>query len=411
MMQTAVETIQPNYMEKFKCIGDACEDSCCAGWRVVFDKRTAQAYLAAQDQGIREIAQRSIKKIKTHRSSLNHSFIQMDPQTGGCPFLEPSKLCMIQRKMGEAALSQVCSTYPRHTVTLSGQKYVVATLSCPEASRLCLLDRNSMRLGPKKIFSADTIFPEVKTTKMSPIQYLHQTAIEILEDDRMSLIEFVLVYGSALTIIGKSPELAFTESKRFAEMQNIISLVQKSLADPKANALLSSEAVHFQIGKILPMLVNHARSNARRNKRFTQSVWDALQGLKINNADLSQSVEIYKGTILDLSSNDRAKLMSGYRNYMINDLLKNVLQYNKSASEALRCLQAAITRLSLITVQIIGARSLKPDCQIEERLPFAVSSTARAFEHDPAIMDEIANYLNKIEDKSIAVLGLITPRL
>jgi hypothetical protein len=136
-----------------------------------------------------------------------------------------------------------------------------------------------------------------------------------------------------------------------------------------------------------------------------------LNGVKLDPTDLKQSIDLYTDAIETLSQSDRALLLSGYRNYLINDLLKNMPHYIKSADEALRSLQAATTRLSLISVQVIGARALTSDCKIEERLPLAVSSTARAFEHNPAIMVEIASYLNNIEDKSVAVLGLITPRL
>lgn len=411
MTHSASDTIRPNYMQKFQCIGGACEDSCCAGWRVVFDKRTAQSYLTADDPEIREIATKSIKKIKTDRSSQNHSFVQMNPQTGGCPFLEPSKLCMIQGKMGGAALSKVCSTYPRYSINISGQQYEVATLSCPEAARLCLLDNDAMKLGRSKIASADQLSLAVELPKLSAIRYLHQTAIEILEDDRVSIIEFVLVYGTALNILRKKPEHAFTEDRRFSEMQNIIALIRTSLADTRANASQAREAVHFQLGKVLPILIRYARNNLQKNRRFSQSIFDALNGLTLDPSDMNTSVDSYASAIAKLSQSERMLVLSGFRNYLINDLLKNAGRYVKSPNDALCSLQAAITRLSLIAVQVMGARALLPDCKIEDRLPLAVSSTARAFEHNPAIMLEIASYLDNIEDKSVAVLGLITPRL
>jgi len=402
---------RPNYMQKFRCIGGACEDSCCAGWRVVFDKRTAQSYLDAKDPEIREIANNAIKKIKTDRSSQNHSFIQMNPQTGACPFLQTDKLCMIQGKMGESALSKVCTTYPRHTGGVAGRQIEVATLSCPEAARLCLLDPNAMKIGEGKISSAHQLSLAADPPKISAIRYLHQTAVEMLEDDRVSITEFVLVYGSALNMLRKRPEQAFTEDRRFDEMQSIIKLIRSSLADSQSNAMQARAAVQFQLGKVLPILVRHARNNLLKNRRFLQSVLDALNGLKAGKEDLQLTVELYTGAISKLSNSDRKLLLSGFRNYQLNDLLKFAGLYTKSPDDALRGLQATITRLSLVTIQVIGARAMMPDCKIEERLPLAVSSTARALEHNPAIMVEIAAYLDKIEDKSIAVLGLITPPL
>jgi|GEM_PF-6036287 len=411
MTNSVSETIRPNYMQKFQCIGAACEDSCCAGWRVVFDKRTAQSYLDAKDNEIREIANKSIKKIKTDRSSQKHSFIQMSPQTGACPFLQTDKLCMIQGKMGEKALSNVCSTYPRHPGGVAGQLIEVATLSCPEAARLCLLDPDAMKLGQKKISLVDPLSFTKVPPKLTPLQYLHQSAVEMLEDDRVSIIEFVLVYGSALNILRKHPDDTFRENRRFGEMQGIITAVRKSLSDTQANTLQSREAIQFQLGKILPILVRHARNNLLTNQRFLQSVFDALNGINLDTSDLNKSVERYTRTIADLSPSDRLVLLSGLRNYLINDLLKNAGRFMNSPDDALGSLQDAVARLSLITVLVIGARALKPDFNIEERLTLAVSSTARAFEHKSAVMVEIITYLDDIEKKSVAVLGLITPRL
>ena len=136
-----------------------------------------------------------------------------------------------------------------------------------------------------------------------------------------------------------------------------------------------------------------------------------MNGINLDPSDLQNSVDRYTDAISNLSQVDRITLLSGFRNYLINDLLKFSVRYNKSADDALGSLQDAIARLSLVAVQIIGARALAPDCEISERLTLAVSSTARAFEHNPAIMVEIVSYLNNIEDKSVAVLGLITPRL
>jgi lysine-N-methylase len=411
MNNSASGTVKPNYMHKFQCIGSACEDSCCAGWRVVFDKRTAQSYLDAKDPEIHEIANRAIKKVKTDRSSQNHSFIQMDPQTAACPFLQTDKLCMIQGRMGENALSKVCSTYPRHGGGVAGQRIEVATLSCPEAARLCLLDPDAMKLGANKISLADQLSFTAAPPKLSAIQYLHQSALEMLEDDRVSIIEFVLVYGAALSMLRSNPEQAFQQDRRFAETQGIITLVRKGLEDTQTNAFQSREAVQFQLGKVLPILVRHARNNLLKNQRFLKSVFDALNGVNLDPTDLQKSVDRYVGAIAKLSQTDQLILSLGFRNYLINDLLKNAGRYMKSPNDALGSLQDAIVRLSLVAVQVIGARALYPDCKIEERLTLAVSSTARAFEHKSAVMMEIITYLDNIEEKSVAVLGLITPRL
>lgn len=410
MTSSSTDIIRPNYMEKFRCIGGACEDSCCAGWRVVFDKRTAQTYLNAKDPEIREIATKSIKKIKTDRSSQHYSRIEMDPQTGACPFQQTDKLCMVQSRLGESALSKVCSTYPRISGGVAGRYIEVATLSCPEAARLCLLEPEAMKVGDRKVSSSDqTSFYAAQQT-LNPLRFLHQSALEMLEDERVSIMEFALVYGTALNMIRKRPKEAFNENSRFDDMQQIITLVRKGLADTQSATLQAQASIQFQLGKILPILIRYVRNNLLKNRRFRESVFDGLNGLQLDPSNLSKSVNLYSEAIARFSPADHTLMSTGFRNYLINELLKNAAIYVNSAEDAFRGLQAAITRLSIIAVQVVGARCLHPDCILAERLPFTVSSTARTFEHNQAIMLEIADYLNAIEDRSVAVLGLITPR-
>lgn len=410
MDSSATAVTRPNYMEKFRCIGGACEDSCCSGWRVVFDKRTTQTYLNAKDAEIREIASKSIKKIKTDRSSQNYSRIEMNAQNGACPFLQTDKLCMVQSRLGESALSKVCTTYPRISGGVAGHQIEVATLSCPETARLCLLDKEAMKVGDKKISFSDQMSFQSMRQSLDPVSFLHQSALEMLEDERVSTMEFVLVYGTALNLLRKRPKEVFREGSRFDEMQQIITLMKEGLLDAKSNTLHAQAAVQFQLGKILPILIRHVKNNLMKNRRFLQSVFDGLNGLQLDPSKLQQSVNLYSGAIAKFSPADHALMSTGFRNYLINELLKNETIYAKSPEDALRALQAAIMRLSIMAIQVVGARSLEPDCLLAERLPFAVSSTARAFEHNPAIMLEIADYLNAIEDRSVAVLGLITPR-
>lgn len=150
---------KPIYMQKFKCIGGECEDTCCAGWRVIFDKKTTQSYLSAPYEEVRVVAKASIKKIKDNRSSTKYSFVEMNAQ-GACPFQQADKLCLIQSRMGEKALSKTCSTYPRNQGVLDQVQVEVASLSCPEAARLCLLTPDAMQIeGRSHIFSFDANMP------------------------------------------------------------------------------------------------------------------------------------------------------------------------------------------------------------------------------------------------------------
>jgi lysine-N-methylase len=367
--------------------------------------------LTATDPSIREIAGKSIKKIKADRSSQNHSYVQMNPQTAACPFLQADKLCMIQGKMGESALSKVCTTYPRHSGSISGRQIEVATLSCPEAARLCLLDPDAMNIGDAKISSADDFSIRANPSNLRATSYLHQTVVELLQDKRVSMLQSVLIYATALNLMFKRGETVFSEENRFDQMNRIITLVNASFGQNQEDYAETRAALSFQLGKILPIIIRHARSNLQRNNRFIKSVFDGLNGLELDPEKLALPVEKYMSAVNGLLPDDRNQVASAFRNYLLNDLVKNVGYYVRSPDDALRSLQAAVTRLSIIAVQVFGAKALDASCNLSERLVLAVSSTARAFEHNPAIMIEIAKYLDAIEEKSVAVLALITPRI
>ena len=34
----------PDYYKEFTCIADKCEDTCCAGWKIVIDKKSLNKY-------------------------------------------------------------------------------------------------------------------------------------------------------------------------------------------------------------------------------------------------------------------------------------------------------------------------------------------------------------------------------
>ena len=34
----------PNYYKEFECLADKCEDTCCAGWQIVVDRKSLKRY-------------------------------------------------------------------------------------------------------------------------------------------------------------------------------------------------------------------------------------------------------------------------------------------------------------------------------------------------------------------------------
>lgn len=405
------ETIQkPNYMKKFKCIGADCEDSCCAGWRVNFDKKTTQTYLSAADEEIRKIASNNIKKVKVNRSSANYSFIQMN-EKGACPFQQTDKLCMIHNRMGEKALSKTCSTYPRHQGILEQGIVEVATLSCPEAARLCLLEIDSMHIAEHNNNLSFHQSQREHYDKKSAAVYLHSSTLNLLENKQIKPEEIILIYSTTLSMLIKGADTAFAQENRFVEFSTIVQMVKQSLTEIRSSDLQHDVGIKFQIAKVMPLLVKRTREQLSSNKRFSSCSIQCLEGFAITEGDNRKSVRLYAQALKSLTASEKATVSLGFRNYLVNEFIKNSRVYRSGGEKAFKALQNATVRLCIINFLILGVKASDQDAVIEDVLVECVSSSSRAFEHSTILLDQISEMLDSIESQSPAMLGLIAPKL
>lgn len=117
----------PQYYTQFRCIGSACEDSCCYGWTVDIDPDTAARYRAlpgALGDRLRQVL------TDTDDGTI------MEIENSRCPMWRSDGLCRIQAELGHDALSRVCQTFPRLRHDYGDFVEQDLELSCPEAARL-----------------------------------------------------------------------------------------------------------------------------------------------------------------------------------------------------------------------------------------------------------------------------------
>lgn len=119
--------IKPDYYDKFKCIADACPDTCCAGWQIMIDEESLERYSAVQG----EFGRRLVNSIDWQEGS----FYQTDKR---CAFLNKENLCDLYIALGSDALCNTCQNYPRHTEEYEGLRELSLSLSCPIAAEMIL---------------------------------------------------------------------------------------------------------------------------------------------------------------------------------------------------------------------------------------------------------------------------------
>lgn len=126
----------PDYFTEFKCIGSACEDTCCAGWNIEIDKKTYQAYRKIQHPEMTEKLQNNIKV--NHKSNNDKNYAQFELNNKRCSMLLDDGLCSIHKELGEELLCNTCAVYPRILTKVGDITEKSLTLSCPEAARIVL---------------------------------------------------------------------------------------------------------------------------------------------------------------------------------------------------------------------------------------------------------------------------------
>ena len=134
------KVIMPSYLKRFRCIGEACEDICCAAsWGIVLDRQSYNKIKRVKHPELSPLIHKHIARNRSNPSEQSYARIRFNGREF-CPFLNDVKLCRIQMNLGENYLNNVCVTYPRYTNIVDGLYEKVATLSCPEAARLAILN-------------------------------------------------------------------------------------------------------------------------------------------------------------------------------------------------------------------------------------------------------------------------------
>ena len=118
---------RPSYYKNFRCIAGACSDSCCIGWEIDIDDKSAAFYRSVGgDFGCR-LRQNILQ------DENGSQFILRGER---CPFLNEQNLCDIYIHLGESALCEICDQHPRYHEWFGNWKESGVGLCCEAAGRL-----------------------------------------------------------------------------------------------------------------------------------------------------------------------------------------------------------------------------------------------------------------------------------
>lgn len=169
----------PYYFKDFKCIASDCPDTCCAGWEIIIDEKTYDKYKTICG----DFGERLHSEI-THYEDGELGFELKE--NGNCPFLNKNKLCDIYSEAGEDYLCHTCKQFPRFTNEYGSLREVGLSISCPEAARLILKDKDIVTFESSEDDEMVSTCNEISFDMYMAMISSRKTAFKIMQDRSIS---------------------------------------------------------------------------------------------------------------------------------------------------------------------------------------------------------------------------------
>ena len=410
MKNTYNKILFPNYYDKFKCIADKCEESCCIGWRVTIDKDTYKKYRSISDAEIKEELYGKVKRIRTKASDVNYSRIKLN-EDGRCPFLNENNFCDLYIKCGEEYLSNTCKVYPRTYNSVDDTLEVSLTMSCPHAAKLCLLNENPMEFNMEEIkneFNDVKINKKIKTdidysNRLKEIFWdLRFLTINILQNRNYSLSDRLILlglfYNNAQTLVEENKE------------KDVLDLIDKyknnianGLFDESLKNIPSLDEYQF---KIIKEIADSRFMKGISSARYKECYIDFLLGLNIQDgAEQEVIFNTYKGIRKEYFDDFLSKNEHVLENYIVNLVFRNMFpMYSKSIFEDYVML---IVRYAYIKAIAIGMCGKHKESFDRNHLVKIIQTFSRSVEHNNGFLNEINELLKKNGINTIAHMAIL----
>lgn len=176
----------PDYYDEFACIAGACTGSCCEGWEIDIDDASRDYY--SQVPG--PIGER-LRDRMYHGEDGGCRFRLVAQDR--CPFLNEDNLCDIYAELGEEALSEVCTDFPRFSLAYGHVMQRILSLSCEEVGRILFSRREPVSFVEHTMPDSmeDWEDEDADEAYIAFLEDVQRRAIAILQDRKLPLAERV----------------------------------------------------------------------------------------------------------------------------------------------------------------------------------------------------------------------------
>lgn len=379
----------PDYFTEFKCIGSACEDTCCAGWNIEIDKKTYEAYRKIQQPEMKEKLQNSVKFNPKSASERNYAQFELN-NNKQCSMLLNDGLCSIHKELGEEYLCNTCAIYPRVFMKVGDVIEKSLTLSCPEAARIVLLREEGIGFIEMQ---------EPKNTRGLLNKHLHLEnnpyfwdirifIIQLMQSRQQSVEIRLILLGLFLQKVGQLKE---TELERELPilMQDYLNRLDNETFIASLKNIKGNLNFKFNIAR---ELIRYRMSGGGASEKYLAILHQLLEGLNLEEDDKQQlqdienSISKYQEAYDNLYEPFMQKHGYMLENYVVNYIFKSLFPCDyKTLFESYMML---VIHFALIKLHLIGM-SVKQQRLTTEMVIECVQQLAKMIEHNSSYLQGV----------------------
>jgi lysine-N-methylase len=397
-------------MQQFKCIGSTCEDTCCAGWQVSIDKNTYKKYNKVRSE-LRPDLDKHVKRNRSSKSDADYAKIALTSDHS-CPMLDEEKLCSIQLKLGESYLSNVCTTYPKISNLVNVTLEKSATMSCPEAARLALLNPNGMEFDEiEEPIDARLIYKrKLDTTPVQQQVRLQQYfwelrifSIQMLQNRNHSLGDRLIVLGMFYQKVQQ-----YIQDGQLEEIPQLISSYTMLAEGNELADMLTDIPVSSMIQmELLKNLIDTRVRQGVGSQRYFDCFKEFLAGIQyIEEASVEEISARYQEAYNDYYLPFMSKHEYILENYLVNYVYMHLFPLG-NRSDVFEEYIMMVIYYGMIKMHLIGMAGYhKENFGVEQTMKL-IQSFAKTIEHSPVYLLDVRELLRKNEYNSMAYMAIL----
>ncbi|MFK3736293.1 flagellin lysine-N-methylase [Massilia sp. TN1-12] len=380
----------PRYTERFRCIGPACEDTCCAGWYIRIDKKTYKAYRQSDDAGMGDLLAQSVQREMQSSDANSYAHLIMRGEAQECNLMQDG-LCSVHRTLGESYLPDTCFSYPRKTRMFAGQVEQGLTLSCPEAARQALLAEDAFEFVEVPLAIRDGTLDQIKMRQGFPVEFMNDIRIfclNVMQSRALPIWQRLAILGAFCENLSNA-----ARQERQATAPDLIEKFTHAVEDGSLSVAL--EAVQpqhaIQATVFAALWAERGFTGLRVQEQQVVDSIAANLGANVNGQTSAQS--LVSSYVRGLERLDQVLAGAPYllENYLVNELFVRLFPF--STSDIYIDYVALVARFGLLRFMLAAQCNTSGALPSVDALVATVQVYCRRFQHDSAYNSRIMQSL------------------